>query len=405
MRMRSTLVPALALALVLGACGGSTGKPSASAPYPTTSTSRPSPRVVPASELRAAATAEQQFTFDLYRRLADPTENAAFSPLSIMTVLGMIDAGARGETSAQIAKALHTDVLGHDRHAAVGALVRTLLARNRDGVTLSQTDQAWVQRGVTLLPQYLATLSNAYGAGTAPLTGAAAINAWAADATHGRITHLFDDGDIANAVLVLTNAVYLEAKWDEAFKTADTAPADFTTPRGVVQVPTMHGTRKVMHAAGVGWRAIALPYKGGHLEMDVIVPDDLAAFERTFDAAQLQSIANAMQQTELRVALPRFEMKDERTLNDALEAMGIRDAFGAADLSGMTGSRGLFVSLVKHVAFVHVDEQGTVAAAVTGGVVATSLPGTFAVDRPFVYVVRDRDSGAVLFAGHVVEPR
>jgi serpin B len=173
----------------------------------------------------------------------------------------------------------------------------------------------------------------------------------------------------------------------------------------------MHQTEHLDAATGSGWTAVAIPYKGDALEMDVIVPDDLARFEKGLDSARLDEVLAGLKPANVQLALPRFEFRTHfDNLKAPLGSLGVRDAFDPdrADFSGMTGRRDLFLSTVVHEAFVHVDEQGTVAAGATGGIMeptSAEVVVPVRVDKPFLFAVRDKATGAIVFLGRVTDPR
>jgi len=377
-----------------------------------------------AALLRAAGHGEEAFAVALYQQLAAGAGNFAIAPSSIATVLAMVAAGARGETAHQIVDALGVQVPAGDLSRAIGGLAQSFAQRTGPGVTLDEVDQAWLGQGRTVLASYADTLAGPFGAPLAtidfadPAAAAAAINSWFDDHTDGNITQLLDASDLTGHVaLVLTDAVYLHAQWAYGFDPALTAPAPFHRANGGVEnVPTMHLDGTLIHrgpglgyAAGPGWKAVALPYRGDQLEMDVIVPDDLATFETSL-GTELATIVGAVRPAHVVLSMPKFDSNTETDLVPALEHLGIDDVFEptVADLSGIDGHDDLYVSDVKHEVVVHVDEQGTVAAAATGGIVVPEeapVATVVQVDAPFVYLVRDRATGAILFLGRVTDPR
>jgi serpin B len=425
--MRKTLrslSAVLVVAVLAAACGSSTAKavkprpPVDSGPKLVGKGVRPAP---PSGELvRAAAEGEERFAVALYRELATDSGNVAIAPSSIATVLGMIAAGARGTTEQQLIDALHVQLPASQLHRAIGGLAQVFAERNGDGVTLNEVDQAWLQQGLSVLGPYADTLAGSYNAPLATIdfaraaTAAATINTWFDRHTHGKIPKLIDAGDLDSATaLVLTDAVYLDAQWRFGFDPKLTAPAPFHTPGGAaVSVPTMHNDpeQTLGYASGPGWAAVALPYVGKQLEMDVIAPDDLHAFEAGLSGDHLASILASLRSAHVALALPRWDSRVQTDLVGPLQRLGIKDAFSttAADLSGIDGKHDLYVSDVKHEAVVHVDEKGTVAAGATAGVVQATAgirATVMNVDQPFVYVVRDVATGAILFLGRVTDPR
>lgn len=425
MRNRLPLVVALAVVLAAGCGSGSNGRAQRKAPsgvklIGTAHTQAPAP----AASLRAAARGETTFAISLYRELAGATGNVVIAPSSLATVLAMIAAGARGLTAQQMVDALQVPLPAAQLSVAIGGLAQSFSGRSGKGVTLDEVDQAWLQNGLSVLSRYADTLAGPFAAPLAtidfaqPDAAAATINKWFGANTHGKITKLLDGSDLDQAELVLTDAVYLDAQWAHGFDPKRTAPAPFhLTDGSVAEVPTMHldGTLihsgpKIGYATGAGWKAVSLPYEGNQLELDVIVPDDLHTFEASLTGAGLSTMLSSLRETNVELSMPKFETTTRSDLIPPLERLGVRDVFdpNRADLSGIDGARDLYVNAVKQEVVVNVDEQGTVAAAATAGVaVSVSIPAFTAVnvDRPFVYVVRDRTTGAVLFLGRITDPR
>jgi serpin B len=217
----------------------------------------------------------------------------------------------------------------------------------------------------------------------------------------------------STTLLVLVNAVYLKAKWLSPFLAADTSPAQFHTPGGVVKVPTMHQRAQFPYLRGSGYRALELPYLHSRLALDLLLPDPgrlPSLIKRMSQQGPLQLVQGLAPQ-EVGLALPKLKLTTHAELHPALSALGMPLAFtNQADLSGIAGRPGdLMIQAVVHAAYVNVDEAGTEAAAATGVVVVpTAVVGgpiiNFTVDRPFVFVLRDTRSGAVLFTGVVSRP-
>ena len=417
------------LALVLAAgCG--TAAPGSPGPgdIELAATNIPHLSGTPADASNAGA-AVNAFGLDLYAAVAaaDPDANLVISPASIAIALSMARAGARGQTAAEMDAVLRD--LGTDEHAAWLAALdaalnsRTGTFRDRSGeeqqVTLRIVNAPFAQRGLTLEDPFLDALAERFGAGLRLVDYVAAaedarrlINAWVADQTEDRIEELLAQGTIDDLTrLVLVNAIYLKAAWQTPFGEEATAPAPFTRLDGsTVDVPMMQGGGALPYAAGDGWRAVELPYVGGNLAMLVIVPDDLAAFEPAFDEAALDAIVSGLGSREVILGMPKFGTESQLELNDVLAAMGMPTAFDevAADFSGITTEERLFIGAVVHQANIDVDEKGTEAAAATAVVMqATAAPHdtvTLTVDRPFLFALRDTDTGAVLFLGRVADP-
>ena len=375
-----------------------------------------------------AATALDAFGLDLFRKVGAGGGNVVISPASVALALAMARAGARGETAAQMDAVLRD--LGSDARASdINALDAALAARSgrfADGqgtpleVALRIANAPFGQRGMPLQAAFLDALASRFGAGLRLVDYAAdteaarrTINGWVADQTEGRIPELLAPGILSRDTrLTLVNAIYLKAPWTIPFNADATATATFTRADGSqVGVPFMNGSADRGYAEGSGWRAVELPYVGGSLALDVIVPDDLAAFEAGLTQEGLAELTGALRERTVTLALPRFGIETSAGLADALAALGMPLAFDPdrADFSGITTAEPLYISAVVHQANIDVDEKGTEAAAATAvvmsrGAMPADGPVTLRVDRPFLFVLRDLPTGAILFLGRVADP-
>jgi serpin B len=380
-----------------------------------------------AQDAAAAGDAINDFGFDLWRAAAGGRSNAVMSPASVALAVAMARAGARGQTADEIDAVLRK--LGSDEHAAwVAALDAALNARtgrfkDRAGtdqdVTLRIVNAPFAQRDYAIKSPYLEALASRFGAGLrlvdykqAPEAARHAVNQWVAGETEQRIKELLAAGTIDTLTrIVLVNAIYLKAAWQFPFEVEGTAPASFRLLDGTaVDVPTMHLGESLPYAAGDGWRAVELPYVGDDLALTIVVPDDLAAFESTLNGRSFASVVSGLASRNVDLSLPKFGAESRLELTSALAALGMPTAFtDAADFSGITAEESLAISAVIHQANIDVDEKGTEAAAATAVVIrATSAPAdpiTLSVDRPFLFALRDLQTGAVLFLGRIVNPQ
>jgi len=376
-----------------------------------------------------AGDAVNAFGLDLYAKLvaADPSNNLVFSPASIELALAMARAGARGTTATEMDTVMHA--LGTDANAAwVAALDQSLNSKtatfqddmgHAQDVVLRSVNAPFAQKGFALEAPYLQALGERFGAGLrlvdyikATEAARKAINDWVNAQTEQRIPELLGQGTLDDQTrLVLVNAIYLKAAWQTPFEDGATAPAPFTRLDGsTVQVPMMHMGGELPYATGTGWKAVELPYVGGKLSMLVIVPDDLAAFEKTLDGKALAAIVDGLATRHVSdLGLPKFGTESKVELKKVLSAMGMPTAFtDRADFSGISTEEPLLIDAVIHQANIDVDENGTEAAAATAVVArAASLPSdavSLMVDHPFLFALRDKDTGAVLFLGRITEP-
>lgn len=370
----------------------------------------------------AVVASMNHFALDLYGHLAGQSqENLFLSPASVSTALAMTYAGASEDTATQMAEVLHLPE--SDVHKGFGAMVRYLNQWGaQEDLELSMANALWAQQDYEFLPEFTGLLDTHYGAGLrlvdfARDTEAArqTINGWVEEQTNEKIQDLIPRGVLAgNTRLVLTNAIYFFGNWQQPFDAAKTAPLPFTTAAGLqVKTPTMHQEARFLYAEDAAAQCLEMAYEGGDMAMTILLPrqtDGWAELEGRLDASALQQWTDRLRPQRVRVFLPKFSSTAQFQLKSVLSAMGMTDAFTAppADFSGMDGTRELFVQEVVHKAFVDVSEEGTEAAAATGVVVGVrSAPRPapeFRADRPFVFLIRDTRSGAILFIGRLAEP-
>lgn len=373
-------------------------------------------------ELEGLVRGNSSFAVDLYREIKGKTGNQFFSPLSISLALAMTYGGARGETALEMAEALHFDMGGDQLHAAFNALDLDLASRGEDteeGFELSIANFTWGQRDYEFLDSYLDLLAINYGAGMRlldfvrePEPSRQIINQWVSERTNERIKDLLPEGSISPlTVLVLTNAIYFNAKWLKPFPPERTYDGSFRLLDGSqVTVPMMGETLNTPFLESDGVIALELPYLGEETSMVILMPDvaQFSAFEDSLSYERLNTLISGLQDTEMSLRMPKFSFAADYDVIPILRTLGMEKAFvgGVADFSGMDGTRDLFISGVVHKAFVAVDEEGTEAAAATGVVVGrTSLPPReVVIDHPFIFMIRDRVTGTILFMGRVVDP-
>ncbi|HVP10975.1 MAG TPA: serpin family protein [Phycisphaerae bacterium] len=362
-----------------------------------------------------------QFALDLYAQLRSGDDNMFFSPLSLSTALAMTYGGARGDTAKEMKQALHFDLESAQLHPAMAGLLGGLEApKEKAPYQLNIANALWVEQSYGLLPDFVKLCQDNYQAVARPVdfkTAAEAqrkiINDWVEERTSGKIKDLLPAGTVAaDTRLVLTNAIYFKGNWKEQFDRARTREAPFTLTNGKTVVAPMMGQKcHVGYMEQPDLQVVEMPYNGDALSMVILLPrkvDGLADLERTLNAQALGGWIGKLRAQELYVGLPRFTMTASYQLNPKLQALGMRDAFSqtAADFSGMSGKRDLFISAVVHKAFVDVNEEGTEAAAATGvGAAARSMPPSFRADHPFIFLIRDTRSGGILFLGRVMNPK
>lgn len=365
-----------------------------------------------------------QFAFDLYQRLRSEKGNLFFSPSSISTALAMAYAGAAGETETEMAKTLHFEMPKDQLHDGMRVLQASWTTPAKEtGIRLNLANRLWGHEGYEFLPAFLQVTREMYGAELARLNFAQSedarqtINRWVEEQTEDKITDLIPTGALdADTKLVLTNAVYFHGIWSDPFKKDRTKDEDFhLTAADKITVPMMHRFDGFRYGEVDDLQILELPYGDGSLSMVVLLPkaiDGVADLEAKLTFENLQQWMSMMGRRDVEVYLPRFKTTSSFQMADTLKAMGMKLAFdpNAADFSGMTGGRDLFISAVIHKAFVDVNEEGTEAAAATGVIMAPTAavdpqePPVFRADHPFVFMIRDNRNGAIIFLGRIMNP-
>lgn len=368
------------------------------------------------------ADSSNEFAANLFRELGRKKGNLFFSPFSLTSALGMTSAGARGRTAAEMRKALCFSLADRALHPALGKLVARLVEKD-SGQKLGMANALWVRKGLALEPGYLAQMKASYGAAPRevdyakdPERARKAINGWVEQQTLEKIKELLTPGDVDRGTrMVLTNAIYFHGLWAERFKKEQTRDGPFWLTRTrSVSTPLMRlAGKKLGYRKGPAFALLELPYQGGRTAMMLVLPDardGLAAVEKLpWD----KTLFEGLRETKLdEVVLPRFKLTARYELQKVLQALGMKSAFGAgADFSGIAGKKEpLQISKVIHKAFVDVNEEGTEAAAATAVVTRAAGPPAaaaprFVADHPFLFFIRDRATGTILFVGRVVDPR
>jgi serpin B len=333
-------------------------------------------------------------------------------------------AGANGRTAEEIQSVLH---LHRDStyDAALGALLSELAKQgNAEGNELRTANGLWVQKGFDIRQAFTDTLANDYHAPLVRLDfignaeGARSeINRWTEVQTKEKIKDLFPAGSLnAQTRLVLTSAIYFYGKWQDPFVSSHTGPAPFTLAGGgTTQANFMNQTSHFGYAETPAAQILEMRYAGTGFAFDVVLPKTaggLAEVEKSLSSANLGAWFSSLGARNVQVSLPKFRAESEFSLRKALSTLGMPTAFTEqADFSGIDPKGKLAISEVVHKAFVDVSEKGTEAAAATGITMrATAMrmpepPVVFKADHPFLFLIRDTRSGAVLFIGRLMNPR
>ncbi len=391
---------------------------------------RPDPREITSvsAELQPIVQGSNDFAWSSWQASRDHIQgNMFYSAFSQVAAMSMVYAGAEGDTEAELAAALSVPQGGEEGwHEQLGLLMADLSGEHHRPYTLYSANQLWGQEGYPWEQPFLDVTADQYLAPMEdvdfradPEGARSDINAWVADQTHDRIPELFAQGDItALARMVLANAIYFLADWDLPFEEGDTQDRDFElADGGTVSVAMMEQTEEHGFADLEGLKVLEMNYESDEISMVFFLPDaadGLEVLEDQLTSDQVDAWLADTHDVEVDVRIPSFQMETEFPIEQVLIDLGVETAWleGQADFSGMLDKdvEDLWLARVVHKAFVRVDEEGTEAAAATGAVMNGELsaepgePATFHADHPFVFMIRDRLTGTILFQGRMSDP-
>ena len=396
-----------------------------------------------AKEPAPVAGASNRFATDLYAQLAaKDRDNLFLSPSSIHAALAMTYLGARAETAQEMAKALHLEGLkNEDVLAGYESLLKQLneppkitdwqmegekvVRKQVPPYQLHMVNALWAQKSYPFGPEYMRSVQQHFQARlemmdfeTQPEPSRKTINEWVEQQTNNRIKDLIPQGAIDPLTrLVLTNAVYFKSAWMHDFAKKSTADKPFyLLDGGKADVPQMHQQGKFGYAETEDVQVLSMPYRAGQLDMVVLLPkarDGLGGLEKQLSAGKLSEWTGKLKVEHVDVTLPKWKFESSFSLKKPLEVLGIKQAFvwPGADFTAMSPTGELYISEALHKAFVAVDEEGTEAAAATAVMMATlgmpvepPQPKIFKADHPFLFLIRHKAGGVVLFMGRVTNP-
>jgi serpin B len=357
-----------------------------------------------------------QHSIELTQKLYKPGANLFCSPYSLSAALAMTYAGASGITAEEMERVMHYPKTS--THEGFWMMTKRMEEINAKGkVKLAVANALWNR--LKLHPDYLAITKKYYNAEVYPLTSETPINDWASKNTNGKIPKVLEPGDITPLVkLVLTNAIYFKGDWVKTFDKENTQEAQFyQSNKSVSLCSLMYAKDDFKYGQFDGYQAIELPYSGDDLSMVVLLPKretSLKQMLQSLNIKELDSQLRALKNQQVELWLPKFKLETSYELKDVLMQMGMNAPFKNADFSKMTIDKTpLEISRIIQKAFVEVNEKGTEAAAVTVVMMTTEssierhhieIP-EFRADRPFLFFIRDKQTGAILFTGGVENPK
>ncbi|XP_074211356.1 serpin B3-like [Camelus bactrianus] len=381
------------------------------------------------------------FGVDLYQQIRQSStgENIFYSPLSIMSAFGMLYLGSRGNTAAQLQKALHFNKVAENPTGGATAdpvenpenhhfqKLLTELNKPTDAYELNVANRLYGRKEFPFLQEYMDNVKKLYLASVesadfanAPEESRKMINSWVERQTNEKIKELFPKGSLdSSTALVLVNAIYFKGQWHRKFKEENTVEEKFWLNKDrskSVQMMKEMNTFNFTSLEDMQVKILEIPYKGAELSMMLLLPNEVDGLQKLEDKLTAEKLlewtsSQNMRTSQVDLHLPRFKVEETYDLKDMLRALGVVDAFNSqkADFSGMTRKNNLVVSKAVHKSFVEVNEEGTEAAAATGistGIRITSIPRyeLFHCDHPFLFFIRHNKTNSILFLGRVSSP-
>ncbi|XP_038147719.1 leukocyte elastase inhibitor isoform X1 [Cyprinodon tularosa] len=398
--------------------------------YSQSLSAHPDPEKQSRTESAMVVISNADFSLDLFRTLsrAKPAGNIFVSPLSIGSAMAMVYLGAKGDTATQMAKAL-SFTAGEGVHADFQTLNAEINSPSASYI-LKVANRLYGETSSKFLPKFLEDTEKFYQADLKPVDfiGSpedcrAEINSWVEQQTENKIKDLLKPGTVNTMTrLALVNAIYFKGNWMSRFDASQTKEMPFkVNPNETKTVQMMYQVKKLPYnyIPDLGLQILELPYVNEDLSMFILLPelatgdsDPLLKLESELTPEKLDewtNRANMDTQTEIIIHLPKFKLEEDYELKDHLSKMGMTDVFcpGKADLAGMNGEGGLFLSTVAHKAFVDVNEEGTEAAAATAGMISFCMlrEEHFQADHPFLFFIRHNKTKSILFFGRLSSPQ
>ena len=374
--------------------------------------------------MRSLASATEMFSRSLFKEMAKEKtgdDNLLMSPYSASLVLSMATSGAGGDTKTEMMRGLRlpdTETAGSGWSQVIPAL------RSNENFTLESANAAFTMKDFDVLASYRESLHNIFHSDISPVNfgepeeAAQTINSWVSDMTNKKIDKLIEKDMVnGNTRLVLVNALYFKGDWEKQFDKKNTAKDKFFLTSGEgVMADMMVQEAEIPYAVldNIDSTIVELPYKGDRIVMQIVLPNEksgLLGLEEKIDSVDIADIFKQHQRnTKVRVKMPKFKLSSSADLSDPLQAMGMARMFDAkvADFSDIDGTKTLFVDFVKQEVAIEVNEEGSEAAAATGmGMMMRSMPlppEQFTVDHPFLFYIRDKLTGMLLFQGRIANP-
>ncbi len=377
---------------------------------------------IPIGELLNVVEANNQFAIEFYSKLKSEEGNLFFSPYSLSTALAMTYEGAKGQTAEEMESVFHFPKDPEKRRTGYLGLY-SLLNKENKSYELSTANALWAQKDFPFVEEYFDIINQYYGGKVTNLDfktkteeSRETINSWVEEQTKDKIKDLIPNGLLSpDTRLVLTNAIYFKGKWVVPFEEENTEEKDFfVDPETTVKTEMMYLYGEGMNYFETeGLQVLELPYEGKELSMVILLPENgkMEELESSLATDALSEWTADMDSKDVEIYLPKFKFETKYLLKDTFKEMGMPTAFSnSANFSGMSETKQLKITEVIHQAFVEVNEEGTEAAAATAVIMeeVTAMipeePMLFNADHPFIFLIKEKESGTILFIGRVSDP-
>ena len=382
--------------------------------------------LINAQNTNEIASGNNQFAINLFKELKNENQNKNifFSPFSISTALAMTYAGARNETEKQMSKTLNFSLDQTKFHINYKLLNKKIKNNAQDNITLNIANSIWAQENYKFLASFFNEVTTNYNAKVKNADfindierekAIKEINRWVDSTTLHKISEVLNSKSVnRDTRMVLVNAIYFYGKWATEFKKENTKSGSFNlNKKNTINTEFMNRTDSMFYYEDSNLKALEIPYKEKKASMIVILPnetDGIENIENSFNYDSYKKIIASMNKTKVRLLLPKFKTECDYYLKDALSTMGMPIAFSyTADFSGMTGNNELYINNVFHKAMINVSEEGTEASAVTAVFmfikVNNEIIKNFIVDHPFLFIIKENETGTILFIGKIINPK
>ncbi len=365
-----------------------------------------------------------QFTFELFNYIEAGNENLFLSPFSVSSALAMTYEGAKEKTRKEMSKVLRFPDNNEQMNQSFKDIIsRTQSSKDKKKYTFNIANSLWAQSDFEFLHSYFNTIKKYYNAPIESVNyknskerekARLKINAWVAKKTNDKIKDLLDKGALDNDTkLVLVNAVYFIAEWNKTFNKKNTKPDGFYTKAGKTEKDFMHTSSRMKYTYSDSIQVLEIPYKNNKASMVILMHDKISQFDEVKKRLTNSYLENLLKKAEYRnvsLSLPKFKIEYKNDLAETLFDAGMKRAFSnKADFSGMTCKKELKIDKIIHQTFINVDESGTEAAAATAVIMkrVTSVGPNdkveFKADKPFVFLIKEKSTGSILFIGQLVK--